>query len=56
MTITLPENAGNLTITSEGLLFSDGDLTIYGNLLNRGFTFTNPKASGSCGCGTSFQV
>jgi iron-sulfur cluster assembly accessory protein len=26
------------------------------NLLNRGFTFTNPKASGSCGCGTSFQV
>ncbi|PIE22611.1 MAG: iron-sulfur cluster assembly accessory protein [Planctomycetota bacterium] len=26
------------------------------NLLNRGFTFSNPKASGSCGCGTSFQV
>lgn len=27
-----------------------------GELLNRGFTFTNPSASGTCGCGTSFTV
>ena len=26
------------------------------NLLNRGFKFTNPNASGTCGCGTSFSV
>ena len=25
-------------------------------LLNRGFVFINPMASGSCGCGTSFSV
>lgn len=27
-----------------------------GELLNRGFTFENPSASGTCGCGTSFTV
>ena len=26
------------------------------NLLSAGFSFTNPKATGTCGCGTSFQV
>jgi len=25
-------------------------------LLNRGFTFTNPSATGTCGCGTSFSA
>jgi iron-sulfur cluster assembly protein len=25
-------------------------------LNNRGFTFTNPNASKTCGCGTSFAV
>lgn len=29
--------------------FNDG-------LLDRGFVFRNPSASGSCGCGTSFSV
>jgi len=27
-----------------------------GGLLNRGFVFSNPAASGTCGCGTSFSV
>ncbi|MFL5772822.1 MAG: HesB/IscA family protein, partial [Flavisolibacter sp.] len=27
-----------------------------GGLNNRGFTFTNPNASTTCGCGTSFAV
>ncbi len=27
-----------------------------GELLNRGFVFQNPTATGSCGCGTSFSV
>jgi len=26
------------------------------SLLNRGFKFTNPNATGTCGCGTSFSV
>jgi iron-sulfur cluster assembly protein len=27
-----------------------------GGLNSRGFTFTNPNASTTCGCGTSFAV
>ena len=27
-----------------------------GGLTSRGFTFTNPNASSTCGCGTSFAV
>ena len=27
-----------------------------GGLNSRGFTFTNPNASSTCGCGTSFSV
>lgn len=27
-----------------------------GDLLNRGFVFQNPSATGTCGCGTSFSV
>ena len=26
------------------------------NLLSRGFTFANPHAKSTCGCGTSFSV
>ena len=26
------------------------------DLLNRGFTFKNPSATGTCGCGTSFSA
>ena len=26
------------------------------DLLNRGFAFTNPAATGTCGCGTSFSA
>jgi len=29
--------------------FNDG-------VMNRGFTFSNPNATGSCGCGSSFSV
>lgn len=28
----------------------------HGGLNSRGFTFTNPNASKTCGCGTSFAV
>ena len=34
------------------------DMTVdwEGGLNSRGFTFTNPNASSTCGCGTSFAV
>ena len=36
-------------MTGTELDFNDG-------LLDRGFVFRNPSATGSCGCGTSFSV
>jgi iron-sulfur cluster assembly protein len=44
-------------VSQEGTdLFLDG-LTIdfSDDLIRRGFRFTNPNASGSCGCGSSFS-
>lgn len=32
------------------------EIDFKGGLNSRGFTFTNPNASESCGCGTSFAV
>ncbi len=32
------------------------EIDFQGGLNSRGFTFTNPNASESCGCGTSFAV
>lgn len=34
----------------------DVEVDFQGGLNSRGFTFTNPNASESCGCGTSFAV
>ena len=34
----------------------DVEIDFQGGLNSRGFTFTNPNASESCGCGTSFAV
>lgn len=54
------------TITSEGitlfidpksLLFIDGTVIDYHeSMMGSGFAFTNPKATGTCGCGTSFTA
>jgi iron-sulfur cluster assembly protein len=32
------------------------EVDFYDGLEKRGFTFNNPNATKSCGCGTSFQV
>jgi iron-sulfur cluster assembly protein len=42
----------------KSLLFLDGSTLDYKDegLMQRGFTFLNPKSSGSCGCGESFAV
>jgi len=42
----------------KSLLFLDGATLDYRDegLMQRGFTFNNPKSSGTCGCGESFAV
>lgn len=43
------EKAHEIYVTGMQIDWQDG-------LNNRGFTFTNPNASKTCGCGTSFSV
>ena len=44
-------------IDKKSEFFMSGTTIDFNNgLLNRGFIFVNPMASGSCGCGTSFSV
>ena len=41
---------------SHGMYLMGMDIDWQGGLNSRGFTFTNPNASKTCGCGTSFAV
>jgi iron-sulfur cluster assembly accessory protein len=41
---------------SHGLYLMGMEVDWQGGLNSRGFTFTNPNASKTCGCGTSFAV
>ena len=46
-----------LVIDPKSYLFLLGTTIDYQeSLLNKGFVFENPNASGGCGCGTSFSV
>lgn len=46
-----------LLIDKKSSFFMAGtELDFNDGLLDRGFVFKNPTASGSCGCGTSFSV
>ncbi|MEE2887769.1 MAG: iron-sulfur cluster assembly accessory protein [Planctomycetota bacterium] len=46
-----------LVIDKKSSFFMAGtELDFNDGLLDRGFVFKNPAASGSCGCGTSFSV
>ena len=46
-----------ILIDKKSEFFMSGTTIDFNNgLLNRGFVFVNPMASGSCGCGTSFSV
>jgi iron-sulfur cluster assembly accessory protein len=59
-------NAGDMVYETDGFRFiMDPSHEMYlfgmevhfeGGLNSRGFTFTNPNASKTCGCGTSFSV
>lgn len=41
---------------SHGMYLMGMSIDWQGGLNSRGFTFTNPNASKTCGCGTSFAV
>jgi len=42
---------------AKSYLFINGvEVDYHDDVLNGGFRFTNPNASRSCGCGTSFSV
>ncbi len=41
---------------SHGLYLMGMEIDFQGGLNTRGFTFSNPNASKTCGCGTSFAV
>ncbi|HSU50263.1 MAG TPA: iron-sulfur cluster assembly accessory protein [Segetibacter sp.] len=41
---------------SHEIYLSGMEIDFQGGLNSRGFTFTNPNASKTCGCGTSFAV
>ena len=41
---------------SHGIYLAGMEIDWQGGLKSRGFTFNNPNASKTCGCGTSFAV
>jgi iron-sulfur cluster assembly protein len=41
---------------SHGIYLMGMEIDWHGGLNSRGFTFTNPNASKTCGCGSSFAV
>lgn len=46
-----------LYVDPKSLLFIDGtQIDYHESMMGSGFQFTNPKASGTCGCGTSFTA
>lgn len=47
----------NIIIDGKSLVYLDGiQLDFVKEGLNEGFKFTNPNATGECGCGESFNV
>jgi iron-sulfur cluster assembly accessory protein len=42
--------------SAHAIYLLDMEVDYHQGLNNRGFTFTNPNASSTCGCGTSFAV
>jgi len=50
-------NGVKIVIDQKSLLYLSGaEIDFMENTLQRGFTFKNPNATSSCGCGHSFQA
>jgi iron-sulfur cluster assembly protein len=55
--LTTEQHGVKLVIDKKSEFFMGGTVLDFNDgLLNRGFTFQNPSATGSCGCGTSFSA
>jgi iron-sulfur cluster assembly protein len=55
--LTFAQHGVNLVIDKKSEFFMGGTtLDFNDGLLDRGFVFKNPSATGSCGCGTSFSA
>ena len=51
-----PEGA-RVFVDRKSFAFLDGTVLDYDtSLISKGFTFNNPKAKSTCGCGTSFSI
>jgi len=55
--LILQSNGAILVVDRESALFLDGAEIDYDDgLMGQGFTFANPNAKGTCGCGHSFNT
>lgn len=55
--LTYEQHGVRMIIDKKSSFFMMGtELDFNDGLLDRGFVFRNPEATGSCGCGTSFSV
>ena len=55
--LTFEEHGVKIIIDKKSSFFMAGTtLDFNDGLLNRGFVFLNPAATGTCGCGTSFST
>lgn len=55
--LTFPQHGVNVVVDKKSEFFMGGTtLDFNDGLLDRGFVFKNPGASGTCGCGTSFSA
>lgn len=55
--LTYPQHGVNVIVDKKSEFFMGGTMLDFNDgLLDRGFVFKNPQATGSCGCGTSFSA
>jgi iron-sulfur cluster assembly protein len=55
--MTFPQYGVNVVVDKKSEFFMGGTMLDFNDgLLDRGFVFKNPQASGTCGCGTSFSA
>jgi len=55
--MTFPQHGVNVVVDKKSEFFMGGTMLDFNDgLLDRGFVFKNPLATGSCGCGTSFSA
>lgn len=55
--LSYPQHGVNVVVDKKSEFFMGGTMLDFNDgLLDRGFVFKNPQATGSCGCGTSFSA